>query len=248
MKVVYHKEFRKVYTGDPAAERGRMESILEVIEGQVTLVEPKPAAAEQIALAHDPFHIEQVTRAGLYEISALAAGGAIKAARIGLDEPAFACIRPPGHHASRNGAWGFCFFNNMAIALLALKGEGLIERALVLDIDLHFGDGTVNILGGVDWVHILNPDANRRKQYLEEISVTLEENPADLIGISAGFDNHCKDWGNLLQTEDYQAIGRMVHHATHTRGGGCFAILEGGYNHRILGYNVLSLINGLSGR
>ena len=69
---------------------------------------------------------------------------------------------------------------------------------------------------------------------------------ADIIGISAGFDNHMDDWGGLLSTEDYFDIGRMTKEASAQSGGACFAILEGGYNHKVLGQNVCALINGMS--
>ena len=136
IKVVYHPDFEQVYTSDPAAEAGRMESIVEALQDRVEWVNPQPAIPEQIVLAHSPAHMERVKARGLYPIAALAAGGALQAARLGLTEPAFALIRPPGHHASGDHSWGFCYFNNMAIALLTLKEEGLIRKALVLDIDL----------------------------------------------------------------------------------------------------------------
>jgi acetoin utilization deacetylase AcuC-like enzyme len=67
------------------------------------------------------------------------------------------------------------------------------------------------------------------------------------IGISAGFDNHRQDWGGLLTTGDYFEMGRMVREAARRCNGGCFAILEGGYNADVLGENVLALIEGLAG-
>jgi len=69
----------------------------------------------------------------------------------------------------------------------------------------------------------------------------------DIIGVSAGFDNHAEDWGGLLSTADYKEIGRLVKKASMMHGGGCFAILEGGYNHRVLGQNVMALIEGMEG-
>jgi acetoin utilization deacetylase AcuC-like enzyme len=143
MKVVFHENFYRSYTMDPAAATGRIEAIVKVIRDKVEFVEAVPASSEDIAAVHTQSHIAEVTREGLYDIAALAAGGAVQAAEIGLKEPCFGLIRPPGHHASANSAWGFCFFCNMPIALEKLKREGKITSALVLDIDLHFGDGKI---------------------------------------------------------------------------------------------------------
>ncbi|MEW6665101.1 MAG: histone deacetylase family protein [Thermodesulfobacteriota bacterium] len=246
MKVVFHKDFYQVYTSDPAAEPGRLEAVMDVIEPHVELVRPEPALEEDIAAVHGAPQIERVKAQGLYSIASLAAGGAILASELGLSEPAFALIRPPGHHASRDSCWGFCYFNNMAIALDRLQRKGKIQKAYVLDFDLHFGDGTVNILGSKDWVTIFNPDAANRDAYVKEVAEDMERCDADMIGISAGFDNHEMDWGGTLRTEDYEEMGRMVRQASRRVGGGCFGILEGGYNHRVLGQNVMALIQGLS--
>ena len=66
----------------------------------------------------------------------------------------------------------------------------------------------------------------------EQVAAELAHHPVDVIGISAGFDNHVDDWGGLLLTEDYFEIGRLVRGASQKNGGGGFAILEGGYNAR----------------
>ena len=247
MKVIFHDEFYRVYTSDPAASAGRMESVVEVITPHVEFVEAKPASETQIGYVHEVAHIEYVRQKGLYPIAALAAGGAVQAANMGLTEPCFGLIRPPGHHASTGSCWGFCYFNNMAVALETLKQEGKIETAHVLDFDLHFGDGTMNILERRDYVTVHNPESHHRKAYLAEISSQLSRCRADIIGISAGFDYHQDDWGGLLTTEDYRDIGQMVRETALKCGGGCFAILEGGYNHQVLGNNVMALIHGMSG-
>jgi acetoin utilization deacetylase AcuC-like enzyme len=195
MKVVFHEAFCEVYAAEAAAEEGRMEATVEVIQPYVEFVTAEPASESQIAAAHTKTHMDYVRDAGLYPIAALAAGGAIQAARIGLQEPAFGLIRPPGHHASRGSSWGFCYFNNMAVALLALRKEELINNALVLDIDLHFGDGTVNILGDEGWVRIYNPEERGRGKYVQGVAHTLSGVEVDVIGISAGFDYHIDDWG-----------------------------------------------------
>ena len=246
MKVIFHEAFYEVYAQEAAAEAGRMEAIVEAIQPNVDFVTAEPASEIQIAAAHAMAHVGHVRGSGLYSIAALAAGGAIQAARIGLHEPAFGLIRPPGHHASRDSAWGFCYFNNMAVALLTLREEGLIRNAVVLDIDLHFGDGTVSILGQEDWVKIHNPRERSRQNYIQNVAHILSGVRVDLIGVSAGFDYHIDDWGGVLATEDYFAIGNIVSKAAQACGGGCFAILEGGYNQDVLGHNVAALIEGLS--
>jgi acetoin utilization deacetylase AcuC-like enzyme len=246
MKVVFHDDFYDVYTDDPAAAAGRMEAIISVIEPCVEFVQARPATEDEIAAVHTPEHIERIRRIGLYDAAALAAGGAIQAATLGLEEACFAAIRPPGHHASAGSCWGFCFFNNMAVAMEAMKRQGRIRSAYILDFDLHFGDGTENILGRKNYVSIHNPGSAGREAYLQEVAQELGRFPVDLIGISAGFDNHRQDWGGLLLTDDYYAMGRMVRDAARRNNGGCFAVLEGGYNYDVLGQNVLALINGLS--
>jgi acetoin utilization deacetylase AcuC-like enzyme len=249
MKVVYHEDFNQVYTSDPAASAGRIRAVETALEGKVTYVKPEPAAKEDILQVHTPNHVSAVERKGLYDIAALSAGGAILAAEIGLTEPCFALIRPPGHHASANDAWGFCYFNNMAIALERLKQQGKIKRAFVLDFDLHFGDGNVNILNSQGYVTILNPPSTRsRNEYLLAVEKALMVTDADIIAASAGFDNHEDDWGGLLKTEDYTYMGRLMNETARRNQGGCFGILEGGYNHKVLGQNVLAFIEGLKGK
>ena len=246
MKVVFHEAFRSSYCSDPAAKDGRIDAVLDLIKNHVELVEASPADYQDIAACHTEAHINEVINQGLYDISALAAGAAIQAAMIGLKEPCFALARPPGHHASPASSWGYCYFNNMAIAISKLKKEGRISRASVLDIDLHLGDGTVNILSTKGYVTVFNPVAPDPDTYLKKITDYLEEG-VDIIGISAGFDNHKEDWGGLLSTGDYKKIGRLVRKASKKNRAGYFAVLEGGYNHNVLGHNVLALIEGMRG-
>ncbi len=246
MKTVFNDAFYGVYASDPAAAPGRMESIMSVIEPVAQVIQAIPATADQILAVHTDSHIKRVRAQGVYDMAALAAGGAVQTATIGLHEPCMGVIRPPGHHASADSAWGFCYFNNMAISLQYLLDQQKIKTAYVLDFDLHFGDGNVNILGGKDWVTVHNVKAGDRDDYLAEVAKEMSACQADLIGISAGFDDHEEDWGSTLKTEDYREIGGLVKAAAMRIGGGCFAILEGGYNHDILGQNVLALMEGFS--
>ena len=247
LSVYFHDDFHTVYTSDPAAAEGRMAAVTDTLAGQVSLCPCTPARPEHLLAAHTARQLERIRRRGLYDIAALAAGGAIQAAQCGMDQPSFALVRPPGHHASADSCWGFCFFNNMAVSLLRLRSMGRIETAFVLDFDLHYGDGTVNILGDQPWVEILNPEALSRQAYLAQVKRALEETTADVIAVSAGFDNHLRDWGGLLTTADYRTMGSWAHRTAKRNRGGCFGILEGGYNHAVLGENVLAFLQGLNG-
>ena len=129
MKVVFSEFFYPCYVEDAAAVEGRMESIVGVIHENVMFFEAEPASEEDILAVHDREQLERVQRKGLYEIASLAAGGAIQTAMIGLKEPAFGLIRPPGHHASSFISWGFC---NMVRETCECRGAGyfaLLEAA-----------------------------------------------------------------------------------------------------------------------
>ncbi len=133
---------------------------LDDLQGFFVEVPPRQATQQEVTAVHDPGYVASIaaTAGGpmrhldpdtvvspkSYEVALLAAGGllaAIDAVMEGLDN-AFAFIRPPGHHAERNRAMGFCIFNNVAIgARYALSKYGL-ERVLIADWDLHHGNGT----------------------------------------------------------------------------------------------------------
>ncbi len=242
MKVVFHERYREVYDSDPAAALGRLDGIVDELRPSYQFVTPLPAEEEDLLLVHKKSHLERVRERGLlYEIAALSAGGAIKAAELAVrGDPAFALIRPPGHHASSNSCWGFCWFNNVAVAVEKLRRAGAVNRVLIVDIDLHYGDGTNNIFSGVPEVVYYHLDGIR------DLERCLSRNTGcDLVAVSAGFDMHVEDWGGILSTGDYATIGRMISgHARKFCGGRFFAALEGGYNHRIIGKNVRALLEG----
>ncbi|MCD6266618.1 MAG: histone deacetylase family protein [Deltaproteobacteria bacterium] len=183
----------------------------------------------------------------LFQIALLSAGGAISAAEIAFGgEPTFACIRPPGHHASPASCWGFCHFNNMGIALLKLSSEGKIKGAFILDFDAHTGDGTINVLSEYPEIKILNPFFCNRKAYLAEIEEHLARiDGVDIIAVSAGFDSYEKDLGKKLKRFDFYLMGRLLKKASKRLcNGRRFAILEGGYYLKDLGKNVLAFCQG----
>jgi len=250
LKVVYHDRYRQVYSSDPASAPGRIESIHQELHGRFEFVEPTPASEEDVMLVHSQDHIDSVKANSLiYEIALLAVGGAIKAAETAWQgEPTFGLIRPPGHHASRGSSWGFCYFNNVAVAVEKLRVEGRIKRALIVDVDLHYGDGIDNIFSSSPNVTYFHPEDGNRQAYLDELKrfLSAKHESFDILALSAGFDRHEQDWGGMLKTEDYCTIGKMIREFAESRcNGRRFAVLEGGYNHSVLGKNVKSLLEGM---
>jgi acetoin utilization deacetylase AcuC-like enzyme len=156
-------------------------------------------------------------------------------------EPAFGLIRPPGHHASPNSCWGFCYFNNIAIAIMRAVRTEKIKRALIVDFDLHFGDGTSNTFAG--HANVLYYHLGSTLRELKDFLSTAGS--FDVLAVSAGFDRGVADWGGTLSDRDYHQIGEMLKHFSNERSQGRrFAILEGGYNHTTLGASILSFLEG----
>ena len=254
MKIIFHElYYNSEYAWDPAASPGRLEGTMDILKrnDEYEIITPKPATEEDILRAHSNRHLQNIKRDGLlFELSSLAAGGAILAAQEGYNgNPTFAVIRPPGHHASADSCWGFCFFNNISISLLKLYSEGKIKSAFVLDFDLHTGDGNINILTNRDddfKVKILNPYSSGRSKYVKEVEVYMQNlEDIDIFVASAGFDEGIEDWGHKLYPEDYTEIGRLMkEYSENLCKGRRYALLEGGYNHNVLPKNVDSFCQG----
>lgn len=239
MKIVYSKHFAANYPTNPVENPDRVRlPAQELLEPGYEFVEPSPASQEDIRKVHGLQHIELVRSKGLYDAAALAAGGAACAAELAVQgEPAFALVRPPGHHAAANRAWGMCYFNNMAVAVQKIRPKA--KRVLIIDIDLHYGDGTATIFRGDPDVKIVNPwsvDENFEylnmddSRYLGQVKEAFQGFDFDIVGVSAGFDTYIEDWGKLLKIEDYQKIGKAIREGSERCGGRRFAVLEGGYH------------------
>jgi acetoin utilization deacetylase AcuC-like enzyme len=256
MRVVFHEAFHdSTYSDvdfDNAADPGRLEGIMTALrhEGGYPVDTPAPASREDLLRGHAEAHVAAVEASPkLYAMAALAAGAALLASDLALGgTPAFACVRPPGHHASRATAWGHCTFGNVALALLRLRELGQIESALVVDFDQHTGDGTLDLLRGWSGARVLNPYGNNPAAYLYVLGELLKEAPrVDMVAVSAGFDGYIADLGHNLLTEDYGAIGRLLKEHTLSQGHARrFAVLEGGYYLPDLGKNVLAFCRGFA--
>jgi acetoin utilization deacetylase AcuC-like enzyme len=201
--------------------------------------------------------------------SAAAALNALKAARNG--ENVFSLMRPPGHHATRDQAMGFCYLGNVAIAALEAAATGA-KRVAVYDFDVHHGNGTQAILldqPGVAFFSIhLHPfypgtggantgkncfnypiaPSTPRETYRATLARSLDDLKKfqpDLIAASAGFDAYVRDplGGGILEVEDFYWLGQSLR----VLGVPMFSLLEGGYS-RDLPELVFAYLKGVEGK
>ena len=214
-------------------------------------------SGDHLARLDDPedFDTDTPFVAGISRYARAAAGAALagmRAARAG--ESAFSLMRPPGHHALRSRAMGFCYLNNLAVAVLDALATG-VARVAVLDFDVHHGNGTEAILlnkPGVAFYSIHQfpcypgtgtrnvgnncfnfplPPQTPRGEYRQTAQSALRHLAGfkpELLAVSAGFDAYVRDpLGQLtLEVEDFHWLGAQL------RGLGVpvFSVLEGGYS------------------
>ncbi|MBC7188906.1 histone deacetylase [Candidatus Aerophobetes bacterium] len=226
--------------------------------------EAKSCSEEDLLLIHTPEHLRRVKEnaffdpdtpnfENIYAYASLAAGGAIQAMEKAVEgEASFSLLRPPGHHAGRGYLGGFCYFNNIAIAVA--KALRKVEKVAIIDFDGHHGNGTEDIFrgdkrvlylslhqypaypgtGGKSKDNALNfplpPGAGEKEfmRYFDEGICEVEKFNPPLIAISAGFDSHKKErlLSLNLETETYFKIGKKIASLNKN----LFAILEGGYH------------------
>ena len=167
----HHDLFVKHLEGYPHVESpARLLAIMERIKASPALsslrfIEADAAEREWIERVHDRGYVDGILSLEIAEAvildwgdtvatpaspqaALLAAGAGVQAVRMVLSgelSAAFCAVRPPGHHAERNRAMGFCIFNNIAIAAADLIEEGGLERVSIVDWDVHHGNGTERI-------------------------------------------------------------------------------------------------------
>ena len=268
---------------NPRRVTATMAHLKEQVELPLVWVAPGTARDEQILRAHSP---ELLARLNISEdfdgdtpffenivnyarASAAGALDALQAARNG--ENVFSLMRPPGHHATRDRAMGFCYLNNIAIAVLEAVATGA-KCVAVYDFDVHHGNGTESILldqpgaaffsvhlhpfypgtGGTNvgrncFNYPVAPSAPR-KTYLATLGRSLEDLKKikpDVIAVSAGFDAYARDplGGGILEVEDFHWLGRSLR----ALGLPMFSVLEGGYS-RDLPELIFAYLKGIENR
>lgn len=247
--IYFHQDFLLDYASDPAASPGRLEPAVQRLKDSYPFAIPSPGTPEEVLRVHDRDHLERISREGetLYHTALLALGAVREASLTAMEgEHAFALCRPPGHHAGISSYWGFCYFNNVAAAVAGLLESGAAKSAVIVDFDLHFGDGTKEIFSGEPAVTYWHGRTRSSPEFIEELRNFLKEVSADVLAVSAGFDRHRRDWGGMLDTGDYREIGRVLgNFAAEKCGSRVFSALEGGYNPRSLAESIEAFLEGL---
>ena len=250
-----------------------------MLRERYNFLEPEPASHQDLLSVHGKEYVDLVKDAqsgsyldgdtpvpqNIYEYALLSVGSAILAAQ----ENGFSLMRPPGHHAGINGralgasTLGFCYFNNIAIAVKKLD-----KPTLILDIDGHHGNGTQEIFQGnkkVSFISLhLHPTypgtglvssgnclnfplsySTGDDLYLKTLKKAfsqVEMETIEAVAISAGFDAHHGDLASLgLTSNCYREIGRIV--GAYKKQ--VFGVLEGGYIGEYVGKDTHQLIQGI---
>jgi acetoin utilization deacetylase AcuC-like enzyme len=233
----------------------------------------EPISAAQAALwrAHSREHVERIQGSsrdfdadtpaypGIYEHALRAVGAAIDVAHEALQgNRSFSLMRPPGHHATRERAMGFCYFSNIAVAALDALENGA-ERVALWDFDAHHGNGTEDIVAGIPRIAFASihqfpgyPGTGTRSfgnvhnfpvapftprvDHVDEVRRALDHLVAfkpDLLLVSAGFDAYAGDpiTEMTLELEDFATFGTWLRETNIPSG----AILEGGYSDELPG-------------
>lgn len=265
MKIVFSERCLKYNAlGHPESPLRVKSTYLYLKEKGFSFVSPVQASEEDLLLIHTPKLIRSVKYLdfsdadtprleGMFEYASLSAGAAIVAMKLCLaGEESFSLCRPPGHHAGRDFLGGFCYFNNIALAVQ--KALNLGKTVAILDIDCHHGNGTQDIFlnkTGVLYISLhqsplypgtgLSSEGNclnyplsagtGEEVYLDiikEALVKIKEFSPDILAVSIGFDTYKGDplaqMG--LDISSYAKISELIKACKIPY----FGVLEGGYS------------------
>lgn len=268
MKIIFSTRCTEYdFAGHPESPQ-RLKSIYNLLKEKKTeFLEPEPAEEKDLLSVHSKRMVQKVKNGEfldadtpssrkMFGYAMLSCGAAIKAQESALNgEPAFSAMRPPGHHAGKDSSAGFCYFNNLAVAVS--RALERVERVAIIDIDCHHGNGTQDIFLGEKRVlyfslhqsplypgsglesvgNCLNfplPAGTGEKEYLNTLGKGIQEvkkfSP-QLIAVSAGFDTYKDDplTGLNIETGTYAKISALIASLNKP----VFSVLEGGYSDKL---------------
>lgn len=277
LSIVHSPDFHAELPGGHRFPMGKFRRLAEVLveEGLVapgTFHVPQPAPSEWIAAVHDRSYVDHVFGAQVEAKVAREIGipmtdqvalrarsacaGSVLTGRLALQH-GIACNTAGGsHHARLEQGAGFCVFNDVAVAIRQLQADGLIERAMVVDLDVHQGDGTAAIFARDDSTFTFSmhaeknypvrkhpsdrdialPDGTGDEAYMEALRAALpmliEAAVPDIVFYNAGVDPHCDDRLGRLALSDtgLEARDRFVIDTVRECGLPLAGVLGGGYS------------------
>jgi len=266
MRIYTHPEYLNHQVMDGHPERPERLSHLMKHLSQIGLtqdfevVQPQPVPTSRILAAHSQSHVDflrgSIPQEGIvpldpdtwmspasFSAAELAAGAVFSGMDTvlnGAQQRVFCAVRPPGHHAERDSAMGFCLLNSVAIAAIAALDHADVERVAILDFDVHHGNGTVDVcrdhpqilvcssfqapyypnrLDDLVQPNIVNTplgagsDGKVFRAALERDWLpALEAHQPDIVFVSAGFDAHVNDPLADLQLveDDYRWVTQFI--------------------------------------
>lgn len=281
LPIVYHPDYMaplKPGHRFPMSKYGYLRQALidrRLLPAQAGYIAPAPAGFAQIAAVHDPAYVDRVfsvtlgaaeqREIGLPNTEAVArrarlsAAGTTLAARLALEHGAACNAAGGSHHAGPGGGAGYCVFNDVAVAAQSLLNEGQLRQVLIVDVDVHQGDGTARIFAAEPAVFTLSvhagknyptrkavsdldvplPDGTKDKAYLQALDAALgqvlQTIQPDIAFVNAGVDPHAADRLGRLSLTDagLRARERLILGALRARGIPVVGVLGGGYDQDI---------------
>lgn len=267
--VFYHPDFAdKGYITLKHRIKPGFDSLRDFIRfGRLKLCEPviSPESNELLKGAHTAELIRRVKDAGMHEVALLSAAGVIQAAEMlasGELDFAFCFTGTAGHHAGKDYCWGFCYYNDVVMAINKLRSIGT-RRIMIIDVDPHSGDGTRDFIArDPDIIHInffededypyqetqynnygillMNPGD---KKFLAALDEILErEWNFEMLIVIFGHDSHGLDYGGFnLTNAAYQEMA--VRFRQFCRGRPVLWVLSGGSNPQVAAQAIPAIIN-----
>jgi len=217
----------------------------------IEIIDFEPVSADQFKLVHNPGYVDRVLscevnngfKNKLPEVAAslhYTSGSMLAAAREAIRNGRVAAAPCSGfHHARFTSGHGFCTFNGLMVTAMTLKAEGLVDRVGILDFDMHYGDGTEELIKqhhAESWIEHYTAgreyeSARQADDFLSRIRERVEEmRDCDVILYQAGADPHINDpLGGFLTTEQLRERDRLVFEAAYSLGIPIAWNLAGGY-------------------
>ncbi|MGI5880392.1 MAG: hypothetical protein ACOX6L_07345 [Syntrophomonadaceae bacterium] len=266
--VFYHPDFaEKGYSTLMHRVKPGFNSLQDMIKtGQLILIVPEinTECYQWLQATHSAQLIEGVKASGMHEVALLSASGVIEAAvklSQGELDFAFCFVGTAGHHAGQKYCWGFCYYNDVVMAVKKLQSIGT-EKIMIIDVDPHSGDGTRDLIAGNPYIIHINFFADEDYAYSDQVlnnygilldnaddnkflaaldTILQREWDFEFLIVIFGHDSHCLDYGDFyLTTAAYQSLAGKIRVFAQKRP--VLFVLSGGSNPQVASEAIPTVI------